>query len=262
MLPLIGFNPARALTQTWRCPVADPVKRACQITARLDLASPNDLGVACKGAPVETLAHILIGARTVRELLNAIELRVAAHQGRAQAQWALHRVLGGLVTQRGLAGGGALRLLQGVQVLSGHDFGAHRVEGAPLPAQHLRREQARTLAVTSGVFPAASLGVGGPGATALMPYRWHGAPHPFWGEGSGHARVRFSRVLTAIDSSMTPATASSGCRGANQDRAPEVPRANRTSLLHTGQPMANHVRTTPVTLLASSVLAGGFPFLT
>jgi hypothetical protein len=82
------------LTQTWRCCVADPVKRACQIATRLDSVSPNDLGVACEDAPVETSAHVLTGARTVRELLNAIELepsptRVAPRpSGRSTVYWA------------------------------------------------------------------------------------------------------------------------------------------------------------------------------
>ncbi|GAA3740122.1 hypothetical protein HDA32_002674 [Spinactinospora alkalitolerans] len=69
------------MTQTLRCPVADPDKRARQITTRLDSVSPSGLGVACEDAPVETLAHILTGARTARELLNAIELE-AARQAR------------------------------------------------------------------------------------------------------------------------------------------------------------------------------------
>jgi hypothetical protein len=59
--------------------------------------------------------------------------------------------------------------------------------------------------------------------------------------GSGHAprRIARTRSANAVAASATAATPRNGCAGANVLVAPEAPSKVTTSLLHTGQPMAN-----------------------
>jgi hypothetical protein len=75
--------------------------------------------------------------------------------------------------------------------------------------------------------------------------------------GTGQNRSAASRVPSAHPGSPIEAAARTGCSGAQIVSAPVVPKARTTSLLHTGQPIANaDSRPPPVVLPVATGCAG------